>query len=643
MLNEASQYERAFKYKDWGFDRWTAFLFSSPRERELLPGASLHVDGLDRKGTYYLRSIPVDGSKTSRGAFLVFIDESSLSGLLRRLDTGKRGLALISDAEGQVVAELAGEKCSIAASEAAALAAKGRTQALERSGYILSVTKSSLTGWNYVSVLPSSMVLAPVRRARNVALLILALGLALGIAAAIEMAGRSAKPIYELATKLGGTVGGKRPGEYRDELEFLGDALSGIVEADEGLKLEIERQLPLLRSDLTRRLLLGLYGSEKEALALAAAAQVELSGKALAAASIKIEGYGGGGVHAALLGELQVVRAAIKEALRESGEAESFTHEPDETSLAILFIFPAMAEGEAEAKVSSLLSRIGERLASTYRVRLSSAANGAASLSELPLSYQRAKRAAESAGRGTPSLSEPASERGDEPSFSFALETELRLLATLKGGDDKALAAILLELERENLVEVELSDEGFADFTSALRVALVRGFGAAGAAAAEAPPSGREDRPAWFERQKARMLALREGFESTRTSERSALAQSIRSRLAELYRDPALTIFAVAKEFGYSESSFYHLFRESFGMSFSDYVEALRIGEACSRLAGERAMIKDIGAAVGFASDTTFRRAFHRVMGLSPSEYLRAVSSGAEKTIVPLKERPPEA
>jgi transcriptional regulator GlxA family with amidase domain len=74
------------------------------------------------------------------------------------------------------------------------------------------------------------------------------------------------------------------------------------------------------------------------------------------------------------------------------------------------------------------------------------------------------------------------------------------------------------------------------------------------------------------------------------------------------------------------------LFRDSFGQSFSDHVEALRIRDACARLGrtassgeeGGRTAIKDVAAAVGFASDTTFRRAFHRVLGLSPSEYERA-------------------
>lgn len=634
MPNDRAQYERTFKYADWSFERWTDFLFSSAYDHRLLPGATLRMDGQAKRGTYYLRPIPFDATRGSRGAFLVFIDESSLARLMRRLDTGSRGLAFIADEEGRLVASVAGERCTLAADQAALLAAKGEARSLERGGLILSTTKSELTRWSYVSVLPSDMVLAPARRARNIAFVILGLGLATGLVAAVAMAGRSAKPIYELATKIGGALGGSRPTDYRDEIEYLGDALAGLVEKDEGLRLEVERQLPVLRSDLTRRLLFGLYGGEGEALALAASARVDLGGRSFAAGAIRIEGYGQG-LSARVLDELQVLRAAIKEALREAEGAEGFAYEPDDTSLALLFIFPEREAEDSGAAAARLLEGIAARLESGYRARLSYSSQGAASLTELPVAYVKARRAADSSGSPRTSATESSIGRSPsaEASFSLAIETELRLLATIKGGDERVLDSIMAELQRENLVERELSDEAFSDFASALRVALVRGFGEAGAAAAEQPVSDREDRRQWFERQGRRLRALRGSFESSRRSERKELARAIEARLAEIYDDPSLTIYAVAKEYGYSESAFYHLFRELFGQSFSDYLEALRIRQACARLGGrlgsERAMIKDIGAAVGFASDTTFRRAFHRVMGLSPSEYLRAVSTAA--------------
>ena len=62
-------------------------------------------------------------------------------------------------------------------------------------------------------------------------------------------------------------------------------------------------------------------------------------------------------------------------------------------------------------------------------------------------------------------------------------------------------------------------------------------------------------------------------------------------------------------------------FREAFGLAPAQYIEQLRITEACARLSGSRASIARVAAAVGFRSADVFRRAFLRQFGLSPREY----------------------
>ena len=47
----------------------------------------------------------------------------------------------------------------------------------------------------------------------------------------------------------------------------------------------------------------------------------------------------------------------------------------------------------------------------------------------------------------------------------------------------------------------------------------------------------------------------------------------------------------------------------------------LRIERACRLLANGSVQIKKVVQECGFASDSTFRRAFKRVMGVSPSDY----------------------
>jgi two-component system response regulator YesN len=597
---DSAGYRREFRYSAWGAEEWNDYLFSKPRFNELLPCESLAAPEAGPRGAYFVQSLLSSGAFRPEGAFVAFIDEASIRAL-RRIDTGDRGLVLVSDSAGRIVARSAGSSSTLSAARVAAMAAEGGLGELERSGYIVSRASSSLTGWDFVSALPSKVVLAPARRIRDIALAVLAAGLLLGLGLAAAMATRSSKPITELATRF-----------------------SELASKDELVRRELELQAPVMRADLARRLLLGLYGSEAEASALALASRSEFEGRDLVPVSARIEGYPDSG-SPELQGELRVLRAALTEGLRGDPSLSCLAYEPDSVSVASLFLAPRGEGGEAG--VDALLQGISARLLEDFRIRLAwSRGEAVARLQDLPASFARASRLLERRASSDPATACGEADAGEEP-FFFPVESELRLVAALNRSDADALRAIMEEVARENLDERSLSDDAFGDLAAALRLALQRGPRSSGQAARALAEADAEDRRAWFSRAEEILCGLCEGVARTRASEREDLARAIVRRIGELYADPSLTIYAAAREFGLSESSFYHFFRDNLGASFADYLESVRIREARELLRSSPAHIKDIAAAVGFASDTTFRRAFRRVVGVSPSEYLRAASA----------------
>ena len=64
-----------------------------------------------------------------------------------------------------------------------------------------------------------------------------------------------------------------------------------------------------------------------------------------------------------------------------------------------------------------------------------------------------------------------------------------------------------------------------------------------------------------------------------------------------------------------------HLFSGKLGLRFNDYVNSLRITEACRRLLNTDESITSISDRVGFNTMRTFNRACMKQMKLSPSEY----------------------
>lgn len=90
-----------------------------------------------------------------------------------------------------------------------------------------------------------------------------------------------------------------------------------------------------------------------------------------------------------------------------------------------------------------------------------------------------------------------------------------------------------------------------------------------------------------------------------------------------------LTLASLADALYVSKSYVSHIFAKTLKISFCDYINALRIGEAVTLLGAGDSSVTEVAAQSGFGSIRTFNRAFLRLKGVTPKEYrkkLRAQS-----------------
>lgn len=81
---------------------------------------------------------------------------------------------------------------------------------------------------------------------------------------------------------------------------------------------------------------------------------------------------------------------------------------------------------------------------------------------------------------------------------------------------------------------------------------------------------------------------------------------------------------AVSKLCDMSPFRFSRSFRETYGITFQDYVIRYRILESCRLLEDPNSNITDVAYAVGFNDASYFSRTFRRYIGMSPSNYCAA-------------------
>ncbi|MBX9614920.1 MAG: AraC family transcriptional regulator, partial [Caulobacteraceae bacterium] len=92
-------------------------------------------------------------------------------------------------------------------------------------------------------------------------------------------------------------------------------------------------------------------------------------------------------------------------------------------------------------------------------------------------------------------------------------------------------------------------------------------------------------------------------------------------RHGQLWRDPFLTLSTLSQACSVKSHQVSQALNTGLGRNFFDYVNALRVEEACNRLTTETDNVLGISEAVGFNSKSTFNAAFLKHTGMTPSQY----------------------
>jgi len=95
------------------------------------------------------------------------------------------------------------------------------------------------------------------------------------------------------------------------------------------------------------------------------------------------------------------------------------------------------------------------------------------------------------------------------------------------------------------------------------------------------------------------------------------------------FLEPNLSISQLAQGMKLSTPDLSHIINNGFSVNFSDYINQYRVDAFNQRLvAGDHEQFSFLAIALecGFNSKATFNRVYKKLMGVSPSEYVRNLS-----------------
>ena len=105
----------------------------------------------------------------------------------------------------------------------------------------------------------------------------------------------------------------------------------------------------------------------------------------------------------------------------------------------------------------------------------------------------------------------------------------------------------------------------------------------------------------------------------TTETEDSTLISTIEKYIEDNYTDPSMGLNKISDEFQISESYFSHMFKEKTGVNFSTYLENIRMSEAARLIKETNISLNELYINVGYNNANTFRRAFKKIYGVTPS------------------------
>lgn len=117
------------------------------------------------------------------------------------------------------------------------------------------------------------------------------------------------------------------------------------------------------------------------------------------------------------------------------------------------------------------------------------------------------------------------------------------------------------------------------------------------------------------------LLLIRGKASDVNSSERM---RSIALYIQNHYQDPDISMSVVAEKHEISSVAFSLRFKETFGMSPSDYLLMVRMQHAQKMLANTDLPVKEIGQAVGYGDFPNFLRRFKAYTAMTPSQYRQA-------------------
>lgn len=457
---------------------------------------------------------------------------------------------------------------------------------------------SQLTGYTYYYSFPAFSSTSGTIAKQVLYIMCFVIAFLLGISLIIRFSRRNVAPIIE-----------------------LGQELNEAVEAQNHLLEAVNSQRPIICKSYVRKLLTGLTSSEEEASYIKE--YLNLIGDPLYYNCLYIVAYnnaGDSGENTQQIRSSDDFNQVITNALQNFLGSPLYYFNPDSRTYALLLACTKEDEANLIIKTNETIVQLHNYLLDTYGIWLfAGIGRNTDSLTNVWESYQQAVESISYTSKNYFFFPYEFIKK-DSNAFYYPPELSTKLIHFITTGNTSQVLELFNLLHQENIEERSLPINLLKFLLSDIRNTLLKArFALPNGISADVTSNldKQFNEHATFKLCEDIALTLCKLFAVE--SEDTNLVTAIEKYIEKNFMDPSMGLNKISDEFQISESYFSHMFKEKTGVNFSTYLENIRMSEAARMIKETDISLNELYISVGYNNANTFRRAFKKIYGVTPS------------------------
>ena len=555
------------------------------------------------------------------GMILIEMDNSQIRDLLRSAIGNDTGIAFLTDADSNILCtyDCLEERQVLGKEEKLPKNGMGWKDYLEKKDLEIedmAVTSySTNNGWRLVTVIPQKILLAKIGWIRSAILALCIVSLFIGVAICLWYWNNS-RPVVARYLK----YSQKYPerADYPSGKSSIWAKFGNVLTHAEDLQITVDKQKQWVRDGILRKLLFGSYDSQEELEKEIQGAGIEFPVDLPCYLAVM-------DLEHPLKQELHMPLDVLEECILETLNLYlPYSYQMLSVDPLQYILFINVNDDAASKDLKGLFEKINYALYSQIPLNIHT---GIGEKADTPLAiaeeYEHVCRICDYAKYYKLRMPLILSDLPHHQHVTFPVEVEMQLEKAVRSGSREQLEQLMHQIKENHLRVLGGGPRPVMHNLEVVRCVLLRCM--------EGEP---EDAVKEFlkkihrvrnvEEMEQTIFEVWDYFAQKRVQDEDQateeLKQEIEKKIEQEYSSPDFNLAVMADWLQMPEKKLYRDFKKMYGVSFSSYLEVLRMRYAQEKLKDGQA-VQDVATAVGYGSDYSFRRAFKRVVGVTPSDY----------------------